>query len=557
MEPVGYVHIVKRRWWLLALLAVAAVVLVYVLTPAHLVSRYEATHVLLVESDRDNANTAAANPEVVALWARDSEVLARAADALEPAVNPNRLRRDVSVRAERGVGTVMITATDRDPVRAAEKANAVADATVAFVLEREARDLEQRKSELAAREQSLRQRIDVLNTQISANPPDVETLSAERDALIRQLGDVLDDQDLAVNAVRFTSVDVPERGVEQERFFGTQTRTQRMVLAALVAIVLGFGLAITLDRSDTRLRTRRDAEQRFGLPVIAEIVKFPMWMRGDRNAVVEQPDSPAAESFRTLRSALMLMGVPRKPAGTAGNGGSRGRQLAVILVTSPGAGEGKSTTVTNLAAAYAESGSSVLVLDFDVKRQRWWRRQAGGSALGVSDFLASPTPITLETLIRPTRVKGVRVVQRGSAGKPRGGQLATQRRLLDEARLAADVVIVDAGPLLASGITRELASMVERVIVLCRVGSTSVAEAERCGDLLAQIEAPTVGLVLVGVSAPTSSDYFGYFSLRRHLRARDAGGVQGPGGPSEVLDGDAVANGTVVARTAQNRARAT
>ena len=52
-----------------------------------------------------------------------------------------------------------------------------------------------------------------------------------------------------------------------------------MALATAVTLVLGFGLALTLDRSDTRVRTRRSAEEHFGLPVIAEVVKFPFWSR--------------------------------------------------------------------------------------------------------------------------------------------------------------------------------------------------------------------------------------------------------------------------------------
>jgi Mrp family chromosome partitioning ATPase/capsular polysaccharide biosynthesis protein len=528
MEPVAYLQVLRRRWWVIALLVVAGVGIVYAVTPARFVDHYQATHVLLVEGNRDSSDTSAANPEVVALWAKDDAVLRRAAAEIGPEIDPKQLGRDITVGTDRAVDTVSITAEDENAELAARKANAVAEQTVAFLTEREAARQKATNDELDAREQDLRGRISVLDAAIDRNPPDVETITAERDALIRQLGDVLDAQDVETTPAVYTSVDVPDRGSRQERPFGTRTREQRMILAAIVALVLGFGLAIILDRSDTRLRTRRSAEEHFGLPVIAEIVGFPMWSRHRRLAVVRQPDSAVAESFRTLRSSLMLLGpvegAARRRGATAEVPTTNGERPAapgadVIMVTSAATDEGKTTTVANLAAAYGESGQSVVVLNFDLKRVRMGRRSRDGRRPGISDYFAAPTPPPLESLLRDSGVPRVRVVSAGRAVRPPGGQLAAQHKLLEEARSLADVVIIDTAPLLASSIARELATMADTVVVLCRVGRTTVSEAERCGDLLAQVGAPALGVVLIGVSAPTSSEYFAYFALRRDRRA--------------------------------------
>jgi uncharacterized protein involved in exopolysaccharide biosynthesis len=95
MEPVAYLQIIKRRWWLIVGLVLAAVLIVYLVTPARFVDHYEATSVLLVEGDRDSSDTSAANPEVVALWAKDDEVLARAAAATSesPPIGPSTRSR--------------------------------------------------------------------------------------------------------------------------------------------------------------------------------------------------------------------------------------------------------------------------------------------------------------------------------------------------------------------------------------------------------------------------------------------------------------------------------
>ena len=188
------------------------------------------------------------------------------------------------------------------------------------------------------------------------------------------------------------------------------------------------------------------------------------------------------------------------------------------MITSAGSGDGKTTTVSNLAAAYGESGYSVLMLSFDLQRVRNRQRSRAGRLPGVTEYLAADTPIPLASLVTGTNVHGVSMVGIGNSARPPGGQLADQQRLIDEARALADVVLIDTAPLLASSINRELATMVDGVVALCRVGRTTVAQAERCGDLLAQIRAPAIGVVMTGVTAPEGSAYFAYWTLRRDRR---------------------------------------
>ena len=83
------------------------------------------------------------------------------------------------------------------------------------------------------------------------------------------------------------------------------------------------------------------------------------------------------------------------------------------MVTSAGSGDGKTTTVANLAAAYGESGLKVLVLSFDLKRIRFGRSTCHGRAPGVNDYLVDPAAHPLETLVRDAKVPGVGVVGNG------------------------------------------------------------------------------------------------------------------------------------------------
>jgi capsular exopolysaccharide synthesis family protein len=467
----------------------------------------------------------------------------------------DRLAQHVEATADRAVGTVSITATDEDPARAVLLANTFATEVVDFLEDRDADRLEQTANDLAATADSLRQRIADLEATIAGNPPNVETVTAERDALIRELGDVIEDQEAATTAVRYSTLQEATKASEVDRLPGTGSRLQRMALAGLVALVLGFGLAIMLDRSDTRLRRRQDAEERFGLPVIAEVPEFSFLTRHRRLVIAAAPDSAKAEAYRTLRSALMLIGrrndglhpatapashPPTDPASTdpAGadlastdpasgassasptgavstNGQGPSGNRTVIMITSPSASEGKSTTTANLAVAYAETGARVLVLSCDLWRSGIARRFKVKLGRGISDFLSAGTPVPLSRFVRSTTVHGVRIVTSGVAARRRGGTLVAQRRLIDEARGLADVVLLDTTPILSASITRELATVVDAVVVVCRVGRTTAAEAERCRDLLTQLGAPALGVVLVGVSGPPLADYFAYFAPRR------------------------------------------
>jgi Mrp family chromosome partitioning ATPase len=307
-----------------------------------------------------------------------------------------------------------------------------------------------------------------------------------------------------------------------------------------VALVLGFGLAVALDRSDTRIRQRRTAEAHFGARVLAEVPAFNLPARRRKLVVAEEPDSVRAEGFRTLRTAIMLV----RPPGPAekGNGHLEGSHLprrasrSVIMITSAGPGEGKTTTAANLAAAYAESGSSVLVLSCDLWRSSVARHFGVKLGRGVSDFLAADDDPPLSDYVHGTDVAGVSLVTAGLALRRAGGRIQAEQRMIDEARRLADVVIVDTAPVLSAALTRELGTMVDAVVIVCRVGKTPAGEAERCADLLGQLGAPVLGLALVGVAAPPFYDYFSYASPRRARRevARaqaDAGRAGENGGP--------------------------
>jgi Mrp family chromosome partitioning ATPase len=524
MTPTDYLSIARRHWKLIAALVVVAVAVVYWTSPEKAKGTYEATHIVEVSVDEGRGGGSDTTPEKVALYTTVDQVAARAAATLGYDGDPTALANKVQAEADRTVGVVRITATDDDPDRAAEIANTFAAEVEGYLTEQDRAERDEDLQAIQTREDEIRAEIAALDGQILADPANT-LLVSERDELIRSLGEQEERRNaLATDPVSYATVQTATSGSERDPLPGTRSREQRMLLAGVVALVLGFGLAIALDRSDSRIRHRRTAEAHFGSPVLAEVPQFNLPARRRKLVVADEPDSVRAEAFRTLRTAIMLVRQDEAhDPSRAGNGAARppdrpGPARTAIMITSAGPGEGKTTTAANLAVAYAESGAQVLVLSCDLWRSSVARHFGVKLSRGVSDLLAADDDPPLADVVHDTDVPGVSVVTAGLAVRRAGGRLHAERRMVEEARRLADVVIVDTAPVLSASLTRELATMVDALVVVCRVGRTTAGEAERCADLLGQLEAPTLGLVLVGVATPPFYDYFSYARPRRTRR---------------------------------------
>lgn len=511
MEPLDYLKIVQRHWKVAVGLIVVALILVYVISPKEASKVYEADHVLLrdLASGEDEGTSSADNVDVVGMWATYGEVPARAAEELAFDGTPEELAEDVTAVGDPTRGLVTITATADDPDRAAQIANVFADQLIAFLEQREANQRQAAAEENQGAEAELQQQMAALQPRIVAGDP---VAQAEYDALANQLA-TLNTESAAAGGTQYVSLQRATTGHLQDDFVAGASLGQRMLLAGIVAALLAFGVAIMLDRSDQRLHTKQDAERQFGLPVLSEVPLLPVRARHRAAVFAYQNDPRIAEAYRSLRTALLLF-RDRLPleleaaelAGSHGKHTSVARQI--VVVTSPDAGDGKSTTATNLAMAYAEAGQRALLVQWDLWRPLPARVLDAEDGPGVAEFLEAGTA-PLVRFVQDTSIPGLQVVPAGRTGHQPGGQLDSELRLLEEARSLADVVIVDTAPLLSASVTRELVSMADVVVLTCRAGRTASPAAQRCAELLERLGAPTLGVVLVGVPTGPFTDYYG------------------------------------------------
>jgi len=249
------------------------------------------------------------------------------------------------------------------------------------------------------------------------------------------------------------------------------------LVAALIGLTLGVALAFLRDRLDRRLRTPADVESRFEIPVLARVPR-----RGRSTASV----SAFNEAYRILRTNLQF---------AAGTG-----SLDSVAITSGGEGEGKTTTVVQLAVASAEVGLRVAILEADLRRpalqQRLLPHIAEPLRPGLSNYLVEETP--LEQVIHPTGLPGVSLVPSGPVPPNPAALLETHRAhgLVGELLKTNDLVLVDCPPLNVAADASIVAGAVDGVIVVVDLNTSQEDTVRDAIRRLRAVHAPLVGLLL-------------------------------------------------------------
>lgn len=512
MDPLDYLRALRQRWRLVVACLVVALLAGWVTTPsdptvvAQRGTSYSATATLL----RDPASKVSLG--YVALFVTKGEVPAIVAKKLKWPGDPAVLAATIEVDADEEVGTITIAASGGDGPRAARTANAFADEIIAYEDDRQQKDKQARVSLLEKNLRDTSAEIKTLESEIKGGNEDV-LVKARRDALADRYGALYTQlQTEFTEGTSGAGLAVLQRATplpvgSGPVFTAPSSRSGRLKLALVAGLLLGVALALLLDRFDTRLRRRAEVQEALGLPVLAEIPRLGRATRRLHPVFVAWlPTSPAAEAFRALRSSLMLL--PSQPVGAGTTTAavtqlSSGQAPTVILVVSAKPGEGKTTTAVNLAAVLAESGKRVLVLDCDFRGPRTHQMLDVPWGPGLSDLWDVGTHELL-TLSRPTAVPNVRLVTAGTALDRPPALPAKLGELVQEARSLADVVVIDAPPMLTANESIDLMPYVDSVVVVVRSGRTTREQAHRSVELLRRMRVPVAGLVLNATSQPTS-----------------------------------------------------
>jgi capsular exopolysaccharide synthesis family protein len=202
---------------------------------------------------------------------------------------------------------------------------------------------------------------------------------------------------------------------------------------------------------------------------------------------LREPTSAAAEAYRRLRTNL------------ASARGAEGRPLQVLLVASAGADGDKAGIVANLAVAFARVGKRTILVDCDLRHPAQHTLFGLTNTSGVTTALHNPqTPLPLQ----PTEVPCLNVLTSGPAVEVPADAVASSQmsELLAALRREADIVLIDAAPVVLATDAAELAGQVDGVLLTVSAGRTKRDEAQRAKEMLGRVGATVVGAALVNVA---------------------------------------------------------
>ena len=386
---------------------------------------------------------------------------------------------------------IEVRAQSTDANRAAAVANAYAEAYIDFRRTQAVDDLMSAAQQIQGKVADLQKQIDALPS------------GAQKDALISQQAlfkQKLDQLqvDAAVKtggAQLVTRATVPSKPVKP-------TTVRNAVLAVVVGLFLGTGLAFVVEYLDDSVKTKDDlARVAPEVPVIGLIPADTMWHSPEEPRVVSltEPKSAAAEAYRTLRTSIQFLALEQP--------------IRTLQITSPSAQEGKTTTLANLAVALARAGQRVVVVCCDLRRPRIHEFFGLDNKVGFTSVLLGKVPLT--AALQPVREQPRLVLLASGPIPPNPSELLSSKRtveVLTSLQAEADVVLVDCPPVLPVTDALVLSGRVDATLLVCVAGATTRKDAARAVELLTQVAAPLVGTVLNGVTPDAGYGYdYGYY----------------------------------------------
>ena len=265
-----------------------------------------------------------------------------------------------------------------------------------------------------------------------------------------------------------------------------------LALGAVVGLVFGAGIAFFLEHMDTSVKSLEDVERFLNVSVLAVIPR-------DVGVLHKQSGlSPDAEAYRILRTNIEFN--RKNPEDNA------------ITVVSGGAGEGKSTTLVNLAYVCAQGGYTTLMIDADLRRPRLHTFFDITNSVGLTNYLT--TDLLLEDVILQTPVDNLYFMPSGILPADAAGILNSRRmsELIQDVKQRFDLVLIDSPPILGVSDASVLASEVDLTMIVVQHRKLPRNMLVRVKQAVENVGGQVVGVVLNNVDIRSDNQYQYYTS---------------------------------------------
>lgn len=352
------------------------------------------------------------------------------------------------------------------------------------------------ESQVAATKASL----DSLRTQLEeAKDADLENAAKSRpyyrakqnlETLIR-LKDVLEvkiyQERIDVSLPKTVMVQIVDRAEPNDRAI-KPNKPLNIALGIVVGLVVGVGLAFFIEYLDTSVKTIDDVEKALQAPVLGIIPQDVGLMMSDG------ADSANAEAYRVLRTNLVFS--------------RKDENLNTICVVSAGAGEGKSTTLINLATIFAQGGDRVLVIDSDLRRPTLHKLLGLSNTMGLTDYLLKQH--SLEEVIQTTKLATLDFMPSGKLPSSSMGILssAQMKALIGEVKERYDFVFFDSPPIMGVSDASILASEVDMALQIIQYRRYPQPMNVRAKQMIDKVGGNMVGIVLNNINLSQAAGYY-------------------------------------------------
>ncbi len=325
--------------------------------------------------------------------------------------------------------------------------------------------------------------------------------ASEQSALVNQEA-VLNEQltQMQVNSAGETSGLVLVTPAQPPTAPSSPKPTEDGALGLVAGLIFGLAAAFIRESLDDAVATKETAEEFGGATVLAAVPMVSSWKKRDKPLVVSlaRPMSPAAEAYRSLRTSLQFA--------------RQERDLRTILVTSPAAAEGKTSTLANLGAVFAQAGQRVVLVSCDLRKPRLGQFFGVNEKAGLTTAILGEQPV--EELVQA--VPGDDNLWLLGSGElpPNPAELLNGRRIQEvfsTLRELFDLVLIDSPPVLPVTDAVVLAKDADATLLIVAAGQTSRGDLQRAAEKLAQVNARVVGMVLNETTRQGSYGYgYGY-----------------------------------------------
>ncbi len=413
---------------------------------------------------------------------------------------------EYKARMVEGTQLLEITVIDTDPARAQAVANEVANQLI-LQTPSEERDLLQRREYISKELQALEVMMDETKAEIQKLRDDLANMFSARqiadtESQIAGLEQKLRSYQSGYwEALQFVQGGVNTLQVVEPADLPTSpigpNKGFTVVLATLIGLVLSSAAAYLMEYLDDTLKNPDDVRKALDLTTLGGVpeIKGPEGSAPLLGSMDAQ--SGAAEAYRVVRTNLQFAAVDRP--------------LRTLMVTSPLPSEGKSVTAGNLAAALAQAGKRVVLVDADLHRPRQHRLFGLRNNIGLTTALLEEKP-TVDGLLQGTNVPGLSVLTTGPL-PPNPAELLGSGRmgeLIDALAGQADVVVFDTPPVMALTDAAVVAHQVDGVLLVISAGVTRREPAQRALAALNHVNARVLGALVNRVQV-RAGDYYHYY----------------------------------------------